>query len=244
LVGVPELHHRRSPGTTCLSALEHGGLGTPDQPLNDSKGCGGVMRAAPAGFPAWSSEDRFRFGCEVAALTHSHPSGYLPAGFLAAAIGALVDGEPLHHALDVAETHLVGWRGHDETLAAVRAGRRLGERGLPAPEALERLGGGWVGEEALAIAVACAVGATGFDAGVLAAVNHSGDSDSTGAIAGNLLGAIGGTRRLPPDWCHALELRDVIERLAADAALELRGDPPSDEWGGAPASWFERYPGW
>jgi ADP-ribosylglycohydrolase len=79
-------------------------------------------------------------------------------------------------------------------MAAVRSGRRPGESGLSGPEALVRLGGGWVGEEALAIAVTCAIGAPDFHDGVLAAVNHSGDSDSTGAIAGNLLGAIGGTR--------------------------------------------------
>jgi ADP-ribosyl-[dinitrogen reductase] hydrolase len=75
---------------------------------------------------------------------------------------------------------------------------------------LVRLGGGWVGEEALAIAVTCAIGAPDFHDGVLAAVNHAGDSDSTGTIAGNLLGAIGGTRQLPPGWLSAIELGDVI----------------------------------
>jgi hypothetical protein len=56
----------------------------------------------------------------------------------------------------------------------VRSGRRLGESGLPGPEALERLGGGWVGEEALAIAVNCAIGAPEFHDGVLAAANVDG----------------------------------------------------------------------
>ena len=40
------LHHQRAPGRTCLSALYEGGRGTPDEPLNNSKGCGGVMRVA------------------------------------------------------------------------------------------------------------------------------------------------------------------------------------------------------
>lgn len=244
LVGVADLHHRRAPGNTCLSALERGGLGEIDRPLNHSKGCGGVMRAAPAGFLRLPAEERFRLGCEVAALTHGHPSGYLPAGYLAAAVGALVDGAALRDALDTAEAILAGWAGHEETLDAVRAGRRLGERGLPGPEDLERLGGGWVGEEALAVALACAVGAAGFRDGVLAAVNHSGDSDSTGAIAGHLLGALNGMGQLPADWLAELELRAVIEQLAIDAIVELRETPPSDEWGGATAEWLERYPGW
>ena len=238
LVDVPELHALRAPGTTCLSALGQAGFGTPSMPLNDSKGCGGVMRAAPAGFPAWLASERFTFGCEVAALTHGHPGGYLPAGYLAAAVGALVDGVPLGAALDGADAQLVTWPDHEETLAAVRAGRELGVAGLPSPEDLERLGGGWVGEEALAIAIACALGAPDVSAGVLAAVNHSGDSDSTGAIVGNLLGACRGTGALPEEWLAELELRDVIERLAADGARELRGPTPRD------AAWFERYPGW
>ncbi len=244
LVAVPGLHSRRAPGNTCLSALRRGGDGTTDQPINDSKGCGVVMRAAPAGFPAGPAEKRFELGCQVAALTHGHPSGYLSAGYLAAAVGALVDGDSLTAALDAATVALIAWPKHAETLAAVQAGRRLGARGLPAPAALERLGGGWVGEEALAIALACAVGASAFHDGVLAAVNHSGDSDSTGSIVGNLLGALGGTASLPAEWLADLELRDVIEDLAADAALELRGDAPHDERGEATDGWFLRYPGW
>ena len=161
LIDVEGLHRRRAPGNTCLGAMAKGGDGTIDRPINDSKGCGGVMRAAPAGFVA--ADARFGLGCEIAALTHGHPSGYLPAGFLAATVGALLDGDSLGAALDTAERQLVGWRDHDETLAAVRAGRRLGESGHPiSPEDLEQLGGGWTGEEALAISIACAVSADSF----------------------------------------------------------------------------------
>ena len=47
LFGVRELHAQRAPGSTCLEALRSGLIGTPRDPLNDSKGCGGVMRIAP-----------------------------------------------------------------------------------------------------------------------------------------------------------------------------------------------------
>ena len=245
LIDVEGLHRRRAPGNTCLGAMANGGDGTIDRPINDSKGCGGVMRAAPAGFVA--ADGRFGLGCEIAALTHGHPSGYLPAGFLAATIGALLDGDSLGAALDTAERQLVAWRAHDETLAAVQAGRRLGESSRPiSPQDLEQLGGGWTGEEALAISIACAVSADSFEDGVLRAVNHSGDSDSTGSIAGNLLGAALGSHALPQAWLDELELRDVIEALAADATLELFGDPPMDDFGDGtpPADWWNRYPGW
>lgn len=59
------------------------------------------------------------------------------------------------------------------------------------PEAVERLGGGWVGDEALAISLHCVMAAKGnFARGVRLAVNHSGDSDSTGAITGNIPGPL------------------------------------------------------
>ncbi len=48
------------------------------------------------------------------------------------------------------------------------------------------------------------------------AVNHSGDSDSTGAITGNLLGVIGGEEIISKEWLEPLELRDVIAELAND----------------------------
>ena len=69
--------------------------------------------------------------------------------------------------------------------------------GPPTPETLEQLGGGWTGEEALAIDIACAGWATSFPDAVLRAVNHPGDSNSTGSITGNLLGATLGWDRYP-----------------------------------------------
>ncbi|MFM7786598.1 MAG: ADP-ribosylglycohydrolase family protein, partial [Gammaproteobacteria bacterium] len=83
-----ELHSRRAPGSTCLSALRSmTSLGEPAR--NNSKGCGGVMRVAPVGLFAWrlagqeSARDAFRLGTDLAALTHGHPTGSLTAGVLA-----------------------------------------------------------------------------------------------------------------------------------------------------------------
>lgn len=243
LFSVKGLHTRRAPGSTCLAALAAGGAGSVSNPINDSKGCGGVMRAAPAGFPVLPAAQRFRLGCDIAALTHGHPEGYLPAGFLAVAVGALIDGMGMVDALDRAEQALALDAGDSNTLSAVREARAIGRTGVPTPERLELLGGGWVGHEALAIAVACAASTPDFRGGILAAANHSGDSDSTAAIAGNLLGAAKGTAALPPEWRAELELADVIEQLARDAALELRGAPPADEWGEPTEAWLARYPG-
>jgi ADP-ribosylglycohydrolase len=87
---------------------------------------------------------------------------------------------------------------------------------LPPHEAIARLGQGRVGEEALAISIYSALVARSFEQGVLMAVNHDGDSDSTGSITGNLLGAMYGVKALPSAWLGPLELREVIEEMAED----------------------------
>ena len=88
-------------------------------------------------------------------------------------------------------------------------------RGSPR-ELIARLGEGWTGEETLAIALYCSLRAKSFEDGVLLAVNHGGDSDSTGSVAGNLLGLIHGAAAIPRRWLDRLELRGLIEELGLD----------------------------
>jgi ADP-ribosylglycohydrolase len=181
---------RRGPGNTCLSALASGNMGSMRQHINNSKGCGGVMRTAPAGL-ALNAEDAFKWGAEFAAITHGHPSGYLSAGALSAVISYLIEGKVLSEAIDLALQILRHYPGHDETLNAITSAVELSHAEVQADEALRSLGEGWVGEEALAIALYSSLKhQDDWAAGVLTAVNHSGDSDSTGSIAGGILGAI------------------------------------------------------
>jgi ADP-ribosyl-[dinitrogen reductase] hydrolase len=234
LLGVPELHHRRSPGGTCLSALRSGRLGTRRSPLNDSKGCGGVMRIAPVGL---AFARPFTTACDIAALTHGHASGWLAAGAMAALLAALRDGMGLRDATNAALTALSTEPQQFETAGAIGAALALAGSGPVTPERLETLGRGWVAEEAIAIALAAALAAEGFADGVLRAVNHSGDSDSTGSLAGQILGTLLGEEAIPPAWLEALELRDVVETLADDV-FDAFGDPSSP-----PASVHaDRYP--
>ena len=115
---------------------------------------------------------------------------------------------------------------------------------MPNPVTLnQQLGQGWTGEEALAIAACCAVAAPTPRAALLAAVNHSGDSDSTGSITGNLLGAALGQQAIPEGWPGALDGAEVVTRVAVDLATELT-TPPWDSDESVPAYWWDRYPGW
>ena len=227
LIEDARLHHRRAPGMTCLAGLRSPRMGTMAESLNDSKGCGGVMRAAPAGLLA-GPDEAFRLGCETAAITHGHPSGYFTSGALAVVVERLARGETgLDEALDAAEREL-----HDagpdagECLDALRAARRLAAEGDPSAERMEELGEGWVAEEALAMGIYAALCAGGdVRRALLLAVNHSGDSDSTGAITGNLLGAWLGEDAIPDAWRREVELADVITRVADDIADAMLGRP-------------------
>jgi ADP-ribosyl-[dinitrogen reductase] hydrolase len=237
LVDEKVLHHRRAPGNTCLSALG-GPMGEPYQRLNNSKGCGGVMRAAPVGLIGRSYGSSFDTGCRIAAITHGHPSGFLAAGYLAMVIAELMEGARLSDALDQTDEVLTQWREHEEVAAAVQRARRAAEGQLPTPENVERLGEGWVAEEALAIAIFCSLTAVDFRSGVLAAVNHGGDSDSTGAITGNILGALWGYNAIPADLAQQIEAREIAETLARDLLEVSAGE------GRVQPRQMERYPGW
>ena len=238
LTDTPGLLQHRAPGTTCVGALQSGELGTLANPRNDSKGCGGVMRIAPVGL-AWT-DDPFRFGCEVAALTHGHPSGQLASGCLAQIIHEIVVGTDLDTAVERAMTELARHPEHDETLRALERAEAFAVMGGGTPEEVEALGGGWVAEEALAIAVFCAQVAPDLESALRLAVTHSGDSDSTGCITGHILGALHGVEAIPKRWLDQLELVDLVDRVAHDL-YRAAHDPEALDANGTYD--VDRYPG-
>jgi len=152
----------------------------------------------------------------LAALTHGHPTGALTGGVLAVLILALTDGASLSEALTASKTILCAEPRHEETLRAIEMAETLAASGEAHEVAIAQLGQGWVAEEALAISIYCALVARNFKHGVILAVNHDGDSDSTGAITGNLLGAMQGVTAIPSEWLEPLELREVITTVAED----------------------------
>jgi ADP-ribosyl-[dinitrogen reductase] hydrolase len=252
LLQQKKLFSRRAPGTTCLSALQTS-RGRVARAMNDSKGCGGVMRMAPVGmYFAYSlggerHPDRllsniFATGNDLAALTHGHPSGCLSAGALAVIVSLILVGNSLPDAIRAAKEELQKHPSHKETLAAIEKAESLAKSRPRERSALRELGKGFVAEEALALGIYCALGAKDFEDGIILAVNHSGDSDSTGTIAGNLLGGAAGAEAIPERWLAQLELRSTIEAVADDLAAfpewRVRGQANLEE----NAFYTNRYP--
>jgi ADP-ribosylglycohydrolase len=234
LIQEKKLYVRRAPGNTCLNALRNGQMGTIESPINDSKGCGGIMRVAPVGLYVMKSE-AFKYGCELAAITHGHPSGYLSAGVLSHIIASIIDGTDLIEAIQEAAKLLKTYDNHEECSAAIQKAVSLAEEDIKAEDAIQKLGQGWVGEEAMAIALYCSLKyRNDFQSAIIAAVNHDGDSDSTGAITGNILGALLGEEYLPPKWKNHVELEELIRDIAVDLHDRHKD---TDEW-------WDKYPGY
>ncbi len=236
LTGHRELFRAQAPGNTCLSAIRAGVMGRPDSPVNHSCGCGGIMRTAPCGFaPARlcppdcdPADTAIMLGAQAGAATHGHPMGWIPAGILADIVHRLAFGLSggVHAAVSdslVAANRLWdGLQGMDRLTEQTALALALAEEGGRADrEAFDLLNagspnrGGWLGDDALFIAVYCAARYEhDFDACLRAAVNHSGDSDSTGAIAGNILGARLGLSGLDTRWRKPLDVKPAIDETA------------------------------
>lgn len=237
LYQISDLHDRRAPGNTCLSALasmRYFG----DKAENNSKGCGGIMRIAPVALAAhcWVDGDNadwaFDLASELCALTHGHPTGQLAGGYLAALLTELLEHKPLQCAINATNTTLAKKPNSRETLKAVQLAISVASN-APANHqlAIGRLGEGWVAEEALAIGLYAVLISHSLEEAIKIAVNHSGDSDSTGLIAGHIAGSIYGVESIPKHWLASLELREEIAEITHHIQTEIVGN-----------SLFSKYP--
>jgi ADP-ribosylglycohydrolase/protein tyrosine phosphatase (PTP) superfamily phosphohydrolase (DUF442 family) len=239
----PTMRQSRAPGNTCLSAVRAGASGTAINPINQSKGCGAVMRTAPIGLiDGATPELAMALGDAAGALTHGHVDGWLPGGALSAMVRFIAQGEAVrpaaHHTLRLLAEH-----PHADHRAVVNSGTvrllntalQLLDGGAPDhTEIFRRLGEGWTGDEALAIGVYAACAADSFKNAVRLAANHAGDSDSTASIAGQLYGARHGIMALPHAWVRRLDvLQDTLQVMQRFLAVQACAIPSAPANGGA-----------
>ena len=202
-------------------------------------------------------------GAEVARITHKHPQGFLPAALLTHLIYRLALTEEAEikanmadmakESLSALDTIYKNEYGADKhvlyglTLKAIELAQGSGSDA----ENIRQLGEGWTAEETWAIALYCAVRhIDSLEEALIAAVNHDGDSDSTGAVCGNIMGAVYGYEAIkrqnpfcPPGRKleQTLELSEIILALADDLATGCiineysPLDTPEEQ------QWFKRY---
>ena len=217
LTGYPVLAKSQAPGMTCMGACSAGATGTPERPINNSKGCGGAMRVAPVGLlPGLTCNQAFELAARCAAQTHGHPSGYLSAGVLAAMVNRLADGLDLNAAIGEAVAVARHWPHASEVIEGVEQARRFAADGggNHHHHAIEQLGEGWVGNEALAIGAYSALAGSDYRDSVRIASNHGGDSDSTASITGQIVGAKDGLEGIPSAWIRRLDALEPLLNIA------------------------------
>ncbi len=268
---LPELATLRAPGNTCLSACESLYKGYNVQ--NNSKGCGGIMRVAPmALFDAayvsrnengYSLVELAEAGGEIAECTHKHPLAFLPASLLTILLYKVVpmSVEHVQEEIDsiVADTVNIldriykGKYESDKQYLKELTERavRLAHSDISDADAIRQLGEGWVAEETWAIALYCAIRhIDSVEDAIIASVNHNGDSDSTGSVCGNIMGAIYGYEHIKERniFCpegknleETLELSEIILALADDLStgcIISEYDPMDTP---EKRQWYERY---
>jgi ADP-ribosylglycohydrolase len=238
--------NNRAPGATCMAGCRAlaAGRAWNEAGVEDSKGCGAAMRAAPIGLYFANDLDALvRVAAAQSSLTHRHPTAIASSVAAAAAVAYAMrapGGDTMLsfvrlcvNAIDDQMLVRVGCApelieqiGLREMLAALDATEAALD--TETEDVCKLLGGAWIGEQAVATALWCAHRAEGsFSAAVLRGANSSGDSDSIACIAGGIVGAGGGVEALPPAWVSGVEKSELLDQLAvALHRAQAEGDKP------------------
>lgn len=233
LTHLKTLWSGRAPGMTCMEAMHQIAFGDGSPVENNSKGCGGVMRVAPIGIYTGANPNAFDLESTgflagfAADITHKHPLSTYSSMALAMLVAECIR----HENIDRERFKLIVI----DKVFKILGQRFKGDNNLADlfnlilktiwyatskesdTNSIRELGQGWVAEETLAIAIFSAMRyIDDFEKCIVCAVNHDGDSDSTGAVAGNIIGAILGYSAIPQKYLTALELHDVLVSVADD----------------------------
>lgn len=171
------------------------------------------MRVATIGYLYQHDEQRLRTVAEASGLiTHGHPAAVAASIAGAYLIKLALDGIPPAKYIPRTLAFTQGISQEFETvLARVHQALALSNE----EEAMDSLGQGWVGDEAVALALYCVLKyPDNYAAGVRRAANSNGDSDSIACIAGGILGARLGLDAIPLAWRERCEKQDYLVDLA------------------------------
>ena len=207
--------NNRAPGNACLAGVSNmeRGVHWSESGVADSKGCGSAMRVAPIGYVYQNDPDKLKLVTRASGIcTHGHRTA------IAASIGAAylvklaLDGTDPGRMIPETQSFTARIsREFDTALSKV-------SECIVWPneeDALKYLGEGWIGEEAVALALYCFLRhPDDYKKAVLRGANTNGDSDSVACIAGGISGAFLGIAAIPDKWVKNIEKTKYLEELA------------------------------
>ena len=254
LINYPEINQKRSRGYTSLAALRDAYnnmsvWGKRERALNKSMSSSAVMRVAPVGlfcsrFDFVKVEQVAALAEKVGAITHGHAMSHMSCAYLATLIFHLSNGMEMEEAIKETNSTVFYLYRHEKEIKEfekiLQKAIKLAKSRKKDIECIRQLGQGWIAEEALAIALYCSIKyKNSFLDAMIASINHSGDSDTTGTICGYIVGAYLGDlvvlRQFPEG--RKVECFNLICEIANDLIKECP-DIGYDETGGL---WDSKY---
>ncbi len=224
IYSIPELHVRRAPGFTCTRALRSKKIGKIDNPINDSKGNGGLMRVSPVAIhfspEKYPLYEIMMMGAKTAAVTHGHPLGFISTAMLSGMLSLMIYNDvSLKDAISEAKEHTYRLFGNydeiKELMALIEKAEALSFAQKNDVEAIFELGRSALAESTLAIAIYCSLKyENNFEEAIIAAANFNGDSDTVAAVTGNIMGAHLGFNKIPKKYILPLQFKDLMLKFS------------------------------
>lgn len=216
--------NNRAPGLTCMKGVRRfeSGLSWRESGVFDSKGCGSAMRVATIGYLYQHDEKKlYDVALGSGIITHGHRTAKAASVGAAYLVKLALDGVPIGEWMS-ALTAFTSDMSDEFHQAVLRVGHVLAWGSEE--YALDHIGQGWVGEEAVALALYCVLKYPNeYLACIRRGANTNGDSDSVASIAGGISGALLGLNAIPEDWRSRCENTDYLEDLA-ERMVKARAD--------------------
>lgn len=212
--------NNRAPGNTCMKAVDAlaSGVDWQHSGVVSSKGCGSAMRVATIGYLYQHNEVKLReVALQSGIITHGHLAAQAASVAGAYLVKLALDGSAPDKMPGKVMTFCAGI-SEDFDYAMLKIGHVMGWGSEE--HALTHLGEGWVGEEAIALALYCVLKyPDDYVAAVRRGANTNGDSDSIACIAGGIMGARLGLDAIPQAWRDRCENKLYLVDLAGRMAV-------------------------
>lgn len=209
--------NNRAPGTTCTTGVDNmnDGIHWSMSGIPDSDGCGAAMRTAAIGLYFLSLSDIRKTAYAASKCTHAGEADIM-AGIATAYLTsrALMNEEPSKMVEGLIKLGRSGIGHSDEFVEQIEQVKGVLDY-KNTDNAINELGQGWNGKEAVAIGLYCFLkNPENYEKTVLMAANTDGDSDSLASIAGAISGAYNGINGIPQEWITNVENSPLIWETA------------------------------
>lgn len=217
-----DLYNKRNTNEIIMLAINNKKIGSINNPINDSKSASTIIKTIPFGF-ILDEYQSFRLGMEITSFTHGNSISILSGGFLACLISCIrqYKDKGLEYCIRTALSLLKKTKYSQSLSNKIEYVLNMDTKYLSPEQVTFLLGEGWDIEEAIAYSLYCSINnKDNYRQAVYSAINHTGNSDTIGAITGCIIGTYLGYNEIPQEWIINIENSEFIE-LYSKKLLEI-----------------------